>query len=178
MTTLAICQSSQPHINPSVHILTLGNYMIISIFFWRIQDKEYDTQYTVLLGTLSLFIDIVQPHQHKHTYTNILTPDRCHTALRTQCRAGNSCRTHTGWVPGPSSPPYTAGDKYAPLSLKAHPEKTEHDAHCTYCWLLLLQTRSAHNLSHQLQIFIMQHHAYHTCSRVSVGTINRIESCI
>lgn len=84
-------------------------------------------------------------HSHTLTYTqthtHVLTLDRGHTALRTQCRVGKSCRTHTGWALGPSSPPRTVCDKHAPVSLKTHTEteKLEHNAHCTYSWPLHLE---------------------------------------
>jgi len=108
----------------------------IDVFFC-VQDNlfgDYDTQYSVLYGTLShAFIDLVPPPPKKH---KLYTPDWCHTAPRTQCHVGKPCRSHTGWAPAPSSPPRTAGDKHALLPLKTHAEKK--DAHCTFYWTLLL----------------------------------------
>lgn len=54
---------------------------------------------------------------------NGLTPDRYHSAPHTRCHVGMSCRTHIGRAPGPSSPPRTAGDKHAPVSLQTNTRK-------------------------------------------------------
>lgn len=104
--------------------------MIVLLFYWR---NSLGNMTHSLLYYLEhyhwLYIDLAQPQPHQRK--NLLTPDRCHTALHTQCHVGMPYRTHTGWAPGPSSPPHTAGDKHALLPLKTYRNR-ENRAWCTF----------------------------------------------